>query len=318
MVTCCLQVMLNYLDKYAEKNNEILKVLAMLILSHIVDEEDNDKLMDNTGKTSLDWIGLDWIGLDWDGNGLGAINNIIQFISSALKNRHDFCFRGFSIHELMDGLSKLAVNDKNKQKSQKGKNEEDKSMAARVIWTLSFDKEVCKAIVEFKDMMPTLEKLKDSTNKDVEKNVKGALFVLTGQNDVSNQAEYAIKLQKNYIPLMLQKKYRPDGWLGIILGTKLYFDFSGKYQFQKPWEGLLKELKSLKHVEHIDASTSRMLTAQPMTDYDDATDSPVVIPSHHATFRAPPGGQEVSFSPESLKMTPEQVSSWMSNNSLDR
>ncbi|KAJ8311374.1 hypothetical protein KUTeg_010729 [Tegillarca granosa] len=242
MVICCLQVMLNYLDKYAEKNNEILKVLAMLILSHIVDEEDNDKLMDNTGKTSLDWIGLDWIGLDWDGLdwvdwiqldwigldligldciGLGAINNIIQFISSALKNRHDFCFRGFSIHELMDGLSKLAVNDKNKQKqtneivqsnyslipmlfqlikhkqsneivqsNYKGKNEEDKSMAARVIWTLSFDKEVCKAIVEFKDMMPTLEKLKDSTNKDVEKNVKGALFVLTGQNDVSNRKSY--------------------------------------------------------------------------------------------------------------------------------
>ncbi|KAJ8311375.1 hypothetical protein KUTeg_010730 [Tegillarca granosa] len=164
-----------------------------------------------------------------------------------------------------------------------------------------------------------------STLDAMAKAVENSSVVIIGMSEKYKQspncrleAEYAIKLQKNYIPLMLQKKYRPDGWLGIILGTKLYFDFSGKYQFQKPWEGLLKELKSLKHVEHIDASTSRMLTAQPMTDYDDATDSPVVIPSHHATFRAPPGGQEVSFSPESLKMTPEQVSSWMSNNSLDR
>lgn len=49
-VTFCLQVMLNYLRNYAEDNDAMLKVVAMMVLSHIVDEEDNDKLMDNTGK----------------------------------------------------------------------------------------------------------------------------------------------------------------------------------------------------------------------------------------------------------------------------
>ena len=44
---------------------------------------------------------------------------------------------------------------------------------------------------------------------------------------------------------MLQKQYRPDGWLGAILGAKLYFDFSGKYPFEKPWNGLTKELKGM-------------------------------------------------------------------------
>lgn len=52
-------------------------------------------------------------------------------------------------------------------------------------------------------------------------------------------------MRKEYIPLMVQKRYRPDGWLGMILGAKLYFDFSGKYPFEKPWNGLMKELKGM-------------------------------------------------------------------------
>ena len=42
------------------------------------------------------------------------------------------------------------------------------------------------------------------------------------------------QLRKDYIPLMCQKRYRPDGWLGAILGAKLFFDFSGKYPYEKP------------------------------------------------------------------------------------
>ena len=41
----------------------------------------------------------------------------------------------------------------------------------------------------------------------------------------------------------MQKRYRPDGWLGAILGAKLFFDFSGKYPFDKSMQGLLKELR---------------------------------------------------------------------------
>ena len=60
-----------------------------------------------------------------------------------------------------------------------------------------------------------------------------------------SEAEYTFQCRKDYIPLMLQKQYRPDGWLGAILGAKLYFDFSGKYPFEKPWNGLTKELKGM-------------------------------------------------------------------------
>ena len=33
------------------------------------------------------------------------------------------------------------------------------------------------------------------------------------------EAEYAIKLQKPIIPLIMQEDYMPLGWLGIIIGT---------------------------------------------------------------------------------------------------
>jgi hypothetical protein len=42
-------------------------------------------------------------------------------------------------------------------------------------------------------MMPTLEKLTASPDKNVEKNAKGALFVLKGENDVKNR-KYFINL----------------------------------------------------------------------------------------------------------------------------
>lgn len=44
------------------------------------------------------------------------------------------------------------------------------------------------------------------------------------------------------MPLLLQRSYKPDGWLGIILGAKLFFDFSGKYNFETKMEDLFREL----------------------------------------------------------------------------
>ena len=60
------------------------------------------------------------------------------------------------------------------------------------------------------------------------------------------EAEYAFQQRKKIVPLMLQRGYRPDGWLGFILGAKLFFDFSGKYPFQDKLSDLLKELGRIK------------------------------------------------------------------------
>lgn len=44
----------------------------------------------------------------------------------------------------------------------------------------------------------------------------------------------------------MEKGYSPDGWLGFLLGAKLFYEFSGKYPFEKKMEELLKEVHSVK------------------------------------------------------------------------
>ncbi|KAJ8307350.1 hypothetical protein KUTeg_015434 [Tegillarca granosa] len=58
------------------------------------------------------------------------------------------------------------------------------------------------------------------------------------------EAEYAFQLKKKIIPLRMEKGYKPDGWLGFIIGSKLYHDFGGGHTFESRMEGLLKELKN--------------------------------------------------------------------------
>ncbi|XP_050407920.1 uncharacterized protein LOC126823259 [Patella vulgata] len=56
------------------------------------------------------------------------------------------------------------------------------------------------------------------------------------------EAEYAFTLKKPIIPLMMQRGYKPNGWLGMILGAKLFVDFSGKYSFDDSFKNLSRQL----------------------------------------------------------------------------
>lgn len=58
------------------------------------------------------------------------------------------------------------------------------------------------------------------------------------------EAEYAFQIKKPIIPLVMQKAYKPDGWLGIILGSKIYIDFT-KYEFEDCMRRLKKEMVAL-------------------------------------------------------------------------
>ncbi|KAK7092888.1 uncharacterized protein [Littorina saxatilis] len=56
------------------------------------------------------------------------------------------------------------------------------------------------------------------------------------------ESEYIFRLRKDIIPLRLQRGYRPDGWLGILVGSRLYFDFSNDELAQSNLPKLIKEL----------------------------------------------------------------------------
>lgn len=40
----------------------------------------------------------------------------------------------------------------------------------------------------------------------------------------------------------MERGYQPDGWLGIMVGTRLYYDFSVKYVFNDKAAELIREL----------------------------------------------------------------------------
>ena len=60
--------------------------------------------------------------------------------------------------------------------------------------------------------------------------------------DIISEAEYTFQLKKPIIPLMLQRYYKPDGWLGMLCGAKLYINFDGKYEFEYAVNKLYREL----------------------------------------------------------------------------
>lgn len=58
------------------------------------------------------------------------------------------------------------------------------------------------------------------------------------------EAEYAMAINKPIIPLILQKDYKPDGWLGIILGSKMFINFL-KYDFEECIRRLRNEILNI-------------------------------------------------------------------------
>ena len=56
------------------------------------------------------------------------------------------------------------------------------------------------------------------------------------------EAEYTYQLHKDVIPLMMDYKYKPDGWLGIIVGAKFWIDFTEKHKLDSNIHVLVREL----------------------------------------------------------------------------
>ncbi len=48
--------------------------------------------------------------------------------------------------------------------------------------------------------------------------------------------------KKHIVPIKIKQKFTADGWLGFILGTRMYIDF-GTYEFDKAIELLDNEIQ---------------------------------------------------------------------------
>ena len=57
------------------------------------------------------------------------------------------------------------------------------------------------------------------------------------------EVEYAVKLNKPMIPLLMQHKYVPQGWLGISVGSKIYYNLA-TYSIEEKYPSLVHEIKA--------------------------------------------------------------------------
>jgi hypothetical protein len=124
-----------------------------------------------------------------------------------------------------------------------------------------------------------------------------------------------ISKQKIIIPLCMQYKYKPDGWLGIIIGTKLYYDFSGKKDFDSTFEPMHYTL--VNHLNESDSSLNLKLPVKedPITSTKEpATSSqPIKKESHQSDEKA----SSRTIKSEVLNWTCEDVSQWLRTHQLE-
>eukprot|EP00735_Rhodelphis_limneticus_P011738 TRINITY_DN4876_c0_g1::TRINITY_DN4876_c0_g1_i1::g.1023::m.1023 TRINITY_DN4876_c0_g1::TRINITY_DN4876_c0_g1_i1::g.1023 ORF type:complete len:639 (-),score=63.38,TIR_2/PF13676.1/1.5e-16,TIR/PF01582.15/1.8e-05,Arm/PF00514.18/5.5e+03,Arm/PF00514.18/21,Arm/PF00514.18/1.6e+03,Arm/PF00514.18/7.5e+03,Arm/PF00514.18/0.006,Arm/PF00514.18/98,V-ATPase_H_N/PF03224.9/1.4e+03,V-ATPase_H_N/PF03224.9/0.00081,DUF2007/PF09413.5/3.7e+02,DUF2007/PF09413.5/1.8,DUF2007/PF09413.5/64,KAP/PF05804.7/13,KAP/PF05804.7/5.7 TR len=58
------------------------------------------------------------------------------------------------------------------------------------------------------------------------------------------EAEFTIQQKKRIIPLMMESGFKPSGWLGLLLGSKLYYDFTMDNVPEATYTALINEIKS--------------------------------------------------------------------------
>lgn len=95
-----------------------------------------------------------------------------------------------------------------------------------------------------------VEKMEGSTLETmasaVEESTVVLLFVSRKYKESPNcrlEGEYAYQRRKDIIPLLAEKDYRADGWLGALLGTKLWYDINSPTSLQESCEQIYKVLE---------------------------------------------------------------------------
>jgi hypothetical protein len=125
---------------------------------------------------------------------------------------------------------------------------------------LSYNWDNQKTIIKLADLLKKdgftvwldVEQMVGSTLEAMADAIDGAGVVVVGLSpqykasaNCRLEAEYALYSRKAIIPLMMQSNYQPNGWLGMLLGAKVWYDFSSEATFDENYQnfkkGLLKE-----------------------------------------------------------------------------
>ncbi|CAF2089448.1 unnamed protein product [Rotaria magnacalcarata] len=115
------------------------------------------------------------------------------------------------------------------------------------------------------------------------------------------EAQYAFQRERKIVPILLQKQYKPDGWLLFIIGQLLYVDFN-KYEFPRAMQMLHKELKVESVVE---------THAAPVRPKENT------VVAHSTAYISPPEILRSSIVSENiLEWTQSRVQDWLLGHNL--
>ena len=56
------------------------------------------------------------------------------------------------------------------------------------------------------------------------------------------EADYAFRLCKPMIPIILERNYKPDGWLGMLVGSKVWLDMTQESKFEGHMQILIRQI----------------------------------------------------------------------------
>jgi len=183
-----------------------------------------------------------------------------------------------------------------KQPEEKGKATPDDNQEKHIMISYQWDAQ--RRVVKIKDGLRKLgyrvwldvEQMHGSTMEAMANAVESSACVVTcisqkykNSPNCRAEAEYTFNLRRSMIPLMMDKNYKPDGWLGFLLGSKLYGDATDPEQIDEVVNFLDTQLKKL--------IVPSQLQSQPVTHVE-------------------------SKKCEFLDWVPEKVQSWLQENKL--
>ncbi|KAK3098736.1 hypothetical protein FSP39_022570 [Pinctada imbricata] len=378
--------MVDCLQPFLAMENKYVKLITLLALSHIMNEEENRKL--TADKTILEFL--------------------LEMLSKAADSNDKRHF-GFSVHELVDGLANFAKNDNNKYLLMDMKALDllrriimkgsiiEQTAVAKALWELAFLKKNREIILKDKELYKLLQKLKTHDVEELKNAADGACFVIDQKDapaavkkeppksakrdghimisynwadqkvlirikewlmkdgfnvwmDIENmegsllesmargienasvvllcysekykdsqncrtEAEYTYKLKKETIPLRMQTNYAPDGWLGILIGSKLFYDFSGvKYPIESKYKELLRALNNQDSIPEEPTAISKLQSATAamslMGPVKSSAPASQPLPANVHTRPHPP-------TVNTARWTKEDISRWLKDNRLE-
>ena len=57
------------------------------------------------------------------------------------------------------------------------------------------------------------------------------------------EGEFCFTRRKDFIAVKMQRGYTPDGWLGALIGARLFIEFSHKHPFEESIDDLKKRIR---------------------------------------------------------------------------